>query len=229
MVNNHLSSILKWIFKNKPGSSGWFIQKEKQYGGMHTNIPRRKVSSLDPRSSIEIVTGGMTGGDRMSHHGYARYYEKYLVPYIESKNHLTVVEVGVLKGVGLAIWCDLFPHSRVMGFDIDLSHFQDNYENLKGRGGFSLNSPEVYEFDQFIDNTHLINDIVGNNKIDIIIDDGFHSVESILTTINSVKGHLSDFFVYFIEDNSEVSGFISDMYSSFNVDSFGELTILTSK
>ena len=92
---------------------------------------------------------GMTGGDRMLHHGYGPTYARYLRPFLGGRN-LTVAEFGILKGTGLAIWCDLFTDARVIGLDIDLGHFEENRSRLARRGAFKQNRPELHEYDQLI-------------------------------------------------------------------------------
>ena len=64
----------------------------------------------------------MRGGDRMLFNGYAKDYSRYLKSF-DCDRRLIVAEFGILRGNGLAIWCDLFPNARVLGFDIDTSHF----------------------------------------------------------------------------------------------------------
>ena len=56
----------------------------------------------------------------MLHNGYAKYYSKYLTKYldeakIDSNQRLVIAEVGILRGNGLAIWCDLFPEFKDSG------------------------------------------------------------------------------------------------------------------
>lgn len=128
------------------GSADWLARTEIVYGGYVTDVARRKVSIHDGRSTEQLTFGGMTGGDRMFHHGYGMTYARYLALFV-GQSGLTVAEFGILKGTGLAIWCDLFPNARVIGFDIDLSHFLDNRTSLERRGAFQKNAPEVYEFD----------------------------------------------------------------------------------
>ncbi len=140
---------------------------------------------------------------------------------------MTLVECGILKGTGLAIWCDLFPEGRVIGLDIDLGHTKTNMENLVARGAFRSNRPELYEFDQFADNEDYLESILQGDSIDIFIDDGFHSVESILCTMKSAKKHLADQFVYVVEDNKDVHKHIRETYPEFSVESHGELTIVS--
>ena len=69
--------------------------------------------------------------------------------------------------------------------------------------------------------------VLKGDPVDICIDDGFHSVESILTTMRSVLPYLAETFIYFIEDNKAVHREIRMTYPDFTIDSSGELTIVT--
>ncbi len=201
-------------------------EKEKLYGGIITNVPRNKVSQFDPRTPEELKIGGMVGGDRMSHHEYAKKYAEYLFPIKEQGDPEILAEVGILTGVGLAIWCDIFPKTKIIGLDIDLDHMKNNMENLLNRGAFRLNKPELYEFDQLTNNIDYLESILKNKKISICIDDGLHSDESILKTLSSFLPHLTNDFTYFIEDNSEVYKKIVTSYPNLKVKNYGELTIV---
>ncbi len=228
---NRIERFLYLLKYPKPvkGSAKWLVQTEMKYGGFVTGVRRTKVSSDDPRSKEEVLKGGMTGGDRMYHHLYARKYAKYLKPIVSKEEAITLVEVGILKGTGLAMWCDLFPSSRIIGLDIDLSHTKNNMNFLQSKGAFINGEPELYEFDQFKDNRELIEKILNGDKIDVLIDDGFHSVESILTTLKSVLPYLSEKFVYIIEDNEEVHTQLKKIHSNFMVDYSNMLTIVVPK
>ena len=197
---------------------------------MVTNVVRNKTSPHDPRSKQELKKGGMMGGDRMLHHGYASLYSSYLLPFIQQENRpLTICEFGILKGTGLAIWCDLFPKSRCIGFDIDLGHYKANIENLRSLGAFSANSPEVHDYDQFVYSAEFIGNVLNGDKIDICIDDGCHSEKTILTTIESVLPHVNERFVYFVEDNKSIWEMIKSLYPQFVVNSHCELTVIKNK
>lgn len=217
------------IISPKKGSARWLVQSEIKYGGFVTGVKRNKISSSDPRKKEEILKGGMTGGDRMYNHLYAGRYAKYLNLVTRKGNPVTLIEVGILKGSGIAMWCDLFPSSRIIGLDIDLSHVYNNMNFLKSRGAFKQNEPELYEFDQYEDNQQLLEDFLNGVTIDVFIDDGFHSMETILTTILSVLPHLAKEFVYFIEDNEEVHIQLKKLYPNFLIEYSNRLTIITPK
>lgn len=213
----------------EPGTAEWLVAAERHYGGYVDRVKRRKVSPNDPRKPEEIATGGMIGGDRMSaqHHGYAAKYAEYLLPAVRSGRHVVLVEVGILKGSGLATWSDLFPKGRIIGFDIDLSHTRANMENLKARGAFKNSNMELHEFDQLLDNRSMLRNILGRDKIDVLIDDGAHTEAAILATMRSVQPHLAEDFVYLIEDNETVASSIAAEFPDLTLDRCGELTVAT--
>jgi hypothetical protein len=183
------------------GSAEWLIRSEVGYGGLVTGVARRRVSPLDTPRCLAPLLG---------------------------ESSLTVAEFGILTGTGLAIWCDLFPGARVIGFDIDLSHFEENRATLLRRGAFRKNQPELHEYDQLIDNRERLGEVLGGQTLDVVIDDGLHSAESIVTTWRSVAPHLSRRFVYFIEDYDGLLDQCSGEFSQFDCRAFGMLTVVSS-
>lgn len=102
-------------------------------------------------------------------------------------------------------------------------------DNLLSLGAFSINSPEIYEYDQYVYSSEYLGEILNGDKINICVDDGNHSEITILTTLASVLPHLNNKFVYFIEDNRLVHRKIKLMYENLTVHSNGQLTVITSK
>lgn len=184
-----------------PGTASWLCEREKHYGGLQSNVERRRVSPADPRTETELRLGGMLGGDRMcpERHGYAPFYEKQLRPFFE--RDVVLLEVGILRGTGLALWADLFPNGRILGLDIDLSHVHENMATLRSKGAFSKNNVELHEFDQLVDGDEKMASILQGRKIDIAIDDGLHNADSIKNTFTSIFPHLKENSVYICEDN----------------------------
>ena len=170
----------------------------------------------------------MQGGDRMLHHGYARKYSEHLARF-NQEERLVIAEFGILRGIGLAIWCDLFPNSRILGLDIDLSHPNDNMSDLVKKGAFSRNKPELHRYDQFVYSEDLVGEILQGDTIDICIDDGCHFNEAIMCTMRSVMPHMSSAFLYFVEDNRSVFDEIEQEYPGFNLESAGNLVIMRSQ
>lgn len=191
---------------------------------------RNHTSDLDPRRPEEYSAGYVRkgekflpthiGGDRMSmkYHGYSIPYSYYLQKFSEvcSKKRPVIVEVGVLRGVGLAIWCDLFPEARVIGLDLDPGIFLANKENLIEMGAFKKNDPEIHYFDQFEDNRLSLEDVLQGDVVDVVIDDGAHTEEAILKTASSIQPYLSDEFLYFVEDFGNLGVIFEERFAGFS-------------
>ena len=90
-------------------------------------------------------------------------------------------------------------------------------DNLLQLGAFRKNQPELFEYDQFVYSADYLKEILDEDQIDICIDDGDHSDESILTTLESVSTQLSKEFVYFIEDNQWAHRMIRSDYERYTV------------
>jgi hypothetical protein len=212
-----------------PGSVEWLILSEAWYGGFHKDVRRNRVSPLDPRPPQELQAGGMEGGDRMSplHHGYARAYARHLAPFVRAGGELTLVEVGILRGTGLAVWSDLFPRAQVLGLDVDLSHYRGNEELLRGRGAFAAGNVRVAEFDQYAPDVGAVGALLAGRRIDVFIDDGCHADEAILRTLEAARGFLADRFVYFIEDNDTALPTLRARFPAYRYDRRGPLTVVT--
>ena len=214
--------------KATPGTADWLIQTEIRFGGFAEFVTIEKLSPHDRRNVEGFDPRPCTGGDRMLHHQYATHYANFLRPFVQDRDRRFVIcEFGILKGTGLAIWCDLFPNARCIGLDVDLSNFEKNIDNLRHLGAFRHNTPEVFEYDQFVYSADFLNEILDGDKIDICVDDGNHSDESILTTLDSVSPHLSKEFVYFIEDNQWVHRKIQSDYERYTIFSDSSLSVLT--
>lgn len=204
------------------GSWQWLALSELQYGGYKPG-----VASDDNR-----------GGDRMSPfdgqfcHGYGFSYAEFLKPLIPRRMaRLTLVEIGILNGSGLAIWCDLFPNARVIGLDLDLRNFEKNRSFLESKGALSKNSPELFEFNQLDlpKARNILRDVLGDDKVDIAIDDGCHSIESIKITFDALKPHLNRNFVYFIEDNFETYDALAHQHREYRWSQRGEMVVLRNR
>ncbi len=213
--------------KPERGSVGWLIKTEVKYGGFISDVPRRKVSPLDARTAEALNQGGMIGGDRMLHHKYAPTYAQFLKPFL-NQNKLRCAEFGILKGTGLAIWCDLFPDARVIGFDIDPAYFEANRENLRKLGAFSENSPEIYFYDQLVDGRDILAKVFDQETLDVVIDDGLHSLEAIIKTWRTVRPFLSQRFVYFVEDYPGLLEQSGTEFASFECKELGMMTVIYS-
>jgi len=211
----------------------WLIDTEQKYGGLF-KIKQESFSPKDPRPKKIQKNYGGRGGDRMSEnqHNYADAYSRYLANMLDKP--ITLIELGILRGTGIAIWSDLFPEGRIIGLDINLTYFKNNLQNLYNLGAFKNNNIEYYEFDQYEDNTKFLEGLLGNNKVDVFIDDAAHVDTAMNYTFENVLPFLNKGFVYFIEDtngkfdkNKSTENTLRKKYPQFKIEAAGRLLIIS--
>ena len=176
--------------------------------------------------------GSATGGDRMNEffHCYSDVYARYLEPIRKSNRKLIILEIGILNGTGLAIWDEYFVNKKIYGFDYDLRNFEQNKSKLLELGAFLKKLPTLKFYDQFADNSKTLEETFGSQKLDVVIDDAYHSDESIINTFDELQKYLSESFVYFIEDNRTAWKKLRTKYPQYNFDyNDNELTVVTKK
>lgn len=189
---------------------------ELKYGGYVTDVTAI-INSVDVS---RFYDGNLTGGDRMNvfFHNYSKEYSWYLKPLRISRKQINVLEVGILKGTGLAVWDEYFDNKKIYGFDYDLGNFYENKNNLIKLGAFKKQLPTLKFFDQFSDNSNTLNTIFASEKIDVVIDDAYHSDESIINTFTELQPYLNVQFIYFIEDNSSAYKKLEIKFPQYNFD-----------
>lgn len=198
---------------------------ERKYGGVE-RVKRRAVSPHDPRIRkarvVEAIPGSMLSGARfLPRTGYADMYSRHL----DKSGRFVMVELGILLGVGLAVWSDVFPEARIIGLDVDTSLFAK--EELEARGAFRSNRPEVHFLDELGRcATMRLERILKGEKIDVMIDDALHDDNSILRALEIFLPFMADGFVYFIEDNGTVDQAVRDTYPHLSVERTGRLTVV---
>lgn len=163
-----------------------------------------------------------TGGDRMGgpgrRHRYAQHYSDHL-----PMDPKVVIELGVFKGTGLAIWCDLYPRACVIGLDIDLSNFQENKQRLIELGAFRHNQPQIYQFNKYKDD---LGTILNGQSVDVLIDDSCHKTEGIVLFLKNNIHHVSDTGVIFVEDNTKVHKRLIGTFPDYQIHPNHNMTIM---
>lgn len=200
---------------------------EAQYSGGPTRVPRRKVSQMDPRlrgGGVENIRGTMQSGARfIDGTGYGDVYAERLADFPDRR--FVMVEMGTLLGVGLAVWCDVFPKARVIGLDVDILTL--DMAALRERGAFELNSPALHFLDELHEDAgRRMERILRAERIDVFIDDALHDTPSILTAMAVMMPFMADQFLYFVEDNASCHKQIRNAYPELAVENFGRLTVV---
>ena len=131
---------------------------------------------------------------RVITHSYANFYG----PILNSRRHTVanVLEIGVWRGGSLTGWANYFDNANVYGID-NVNMFDINRHD----GVHDITLPENATFicdDAY--NPFVLEKHFSNIKFDVIIDDGPHTKESQLFTLNYFRDKMRKNGVIFIED-----------------------------
>tara|TARA_R110000868_G_scaffold63957_4_gene192541 strand:- start:4717 stop:5322 length:606 start_codon:yes stop_codon:yes gene_type:complete len=146
----------------------------------------------------DFLNQGYTEGgtDKNSYHSYIEnFYEKEFETYKESK--IDLLEIGIETGGSLKLWKEYFLSSNsIVGLDISDEKIDQRYKNIDG---VTMYFDDAY--DKNVSDTF--------DKFDIIIDDGPHTLESQLKSIELYLPKLKDGGLFIIEDVQSIEWFDS--------------------
>lgn len=187
--------------------------------------------------------------DKMTPNGYHHLYVKLLEPIKEKVTNVLeiglgttdptlvsnmnfAVSTGYQTGNSLRVWREFFPNANVYGIDVDeKAIFQEDRITT-----FACDSMNVSKMQNIL--TPL------DKKFDLIIDDGLHTLEGNLGTLESTLPYLADDGIYIMEDINQYNdvyieqllssnrfrklteGYKLELYSGFTFD-FSRIIILT--
>jgi hypothetical protein len=123
--------------------------------------------------------------DKVTHHGYHRFYDYFLIPI---KNHkMNILEVGVDDLRSLKMWLDFFPNANIYGVDINKKDFTYSRGSI-----FKADQSKKKDLEKVVKKT---------GKCKFIIDDGSHVPQHQLLTFNYLFNECLEFGgIYIIED-----------------------------
>lgn len=158
--------------------------------------------------------------DKMNPNGYHHLYVELLEPI---KNRVTnVLEVGIgttdpalvsnmnfavktgyQTGNSLRVWKEFFTNANVYGIDIDVNAiFQEDRITT-----FACDSRDVPKMQSILNSV--------NKRFDLIVDDGLHTLEGNLGTLESTLPYLADDGIYIMEDvNQHNDMYIDELLSN---------------
>jgi hypothetical protein len=218
-----LKSTLYCHLSREPLSVGWLIATERKFA---PSIEKDAPILSDHDGRQEDIE---QGGDKMGfeRHAYAPFYQEHLKRFIGKP--ITLVELGVFRGSGLAVFAEIFPPpSLLIGLDIEPARYNGHKDNLIRRGAFKHGAPAVYKFDAYAPDISVLERALGGRSIDIFIDDGPHATDSINIVAEVVKPCLSGRYLYVAEDNPEVAGLLEQTLGASEVGRYRGLSYATS-
>jgi hypothetical protein len=140
-------------------------------------------------SLIDLVDNSTT--DKNTTHTYLEVYQDLLVGKKDTAKY--VLEVGISLGGSIKLWHDFFTNATVYGLDI--IPIETLWDEIKNKDRIILECFDAYNEDFF--NTQLLNK---NIKFDFMLDDGPHTLESMIQFINLYSQIMTDDGILIIED-----------------------------
>jgi len=137
--------------------------------------------------------------DKNTVHSYTDVYHELFKPLKDKQ--ISLLELGVLKGYSLQVWREYFLHGDIHGVDIKLLPHTKNLDL----------SIHLYEEDAY---SHSFLSFLNNKKFDIIIDNGPHTKESMITVAKNYPYYLSSTGILIIEDIQHI-GWCVDIINAF--------------
>ncbi len=129
---------------------------------------------------------GLVGGDKCVRHNYCEKYERHLQTWRDKKFKL--LEIGVMEGRSLKMWKDYFPRADIIGIDI----LEDCKKYESERIQVEIGSQADKSFLQNLCDKY--------GTFEIIIDDGSHLWNDIISSFNFLFPRLAGGGHYVIED-----------------------------
>ena len=141
-------------------------------------------------SLSDIVDNNKT--DKNTVHSYLDLYQQLLFNKKETAKN--VLEIGIDRGGSIKLWNDFFVNANVYGLDI--MDINSVWEEIKNKEKILLyTSINAYNNDFFMNNF-----LNKNIKFDFMLDDGPHSLESMILFIKLYSQLLTDDGILIIED-----------------------------
>ena len=138
----------------------------------------------------EIVDNSRT--DKNTWHSYLPLYQNLLISKKETAKN--VLEVGVSQGGSIKLWSDFFTNAKVYGLDIIKD--EEMWEGIKNKENIIIHaSTDAYNPYFFIDNF-----LNKNIKCDFMLDDGPHTLKSMIQFIKLYSNIMTDDGILIIED-----------------------------
>jgi len=135
--------------------------------------------------------------DKNTVHSYLPLYQTLLSGKKETA--LNVLEVGIYRGGSIKLWGDFFTNATVYGLDITDEHIA--CESIKTHERIRLYT-SVNAYDTNFVTSEFINNAV---KFDFLLDDGPHSLESMIKFIQLYSNLMTDDGILIIEDVQDSS------------------------
>jgi precorrin-6B methylase 2 len=141
--------------------------------------------------AAENFVGTDKGGYPGEHDYVKGFYDKEFARYQDKE--ISLLEIGIFGGASLVLWSKYFEKGNIIGIDIQ-DNVPDKYKNID-RVTHIIKDAYTYEVAESL------------GKFDIVIDDGPHTLDSMIQCIRLYLDKVNDGGILVIEDVQDVEWF----------------------
>lgn len=141
-------------------------------------------------SLVEIVDNSRT--DKNTLHSYLVLYQRLLISKKDTAKN--VLEIGIYNGGSIKLWHDFFINATVYGLDI--MHINNVWDGIKNNDKIILHTSNNAYDDNFFKSQFLDKNI----KFDFMLDDGPHTLDSMIKFITLYSQIMTSDGILIIED-----------------------------
>ena len=158
-------------------------------------MANRKITIDYRMSLIDLIDNTKT--DKNTVHSYLELYQRLLAP----KEHTAknVLEVGIYDGGSIKLWSDFFTNATVYGLDIMPK--TKVWEKIQNNPNIRLYTEQNAYDDAFFQKTFLDENI----RFDFMLDDGPHTLDSMLQFIRLYSQIMTEDGILIIEDVQSIN------------------------
>ena len=156
--------------------------------------------------------------DKATHHKFTDYYHSILSEIRYDK--LNVLEIGISFGGSLKMWEEYFINSKIYGCDIvsELDRLKNNSRNIY----FDYNRTKTFVINQEKKDDLLLLP----NNLNLIIDDGGHTMLQQQVTLNVMIDKLIENGIYILEDLHTSKPYFNDFQDYGRTDTNNTINLL---
>lgn len=154
--------------------------------------PKSRLNEVSAPALAELADHSRT--DKNTTHSYLPLYDQLLSLRRETAKN--VLEIGVQDGGSIKMWHDYFPQAQVYG--VDIMEKSKIWSDLRQDRITLYTQSDAYA-------QHFIENILGNKRYDVIVDDGPHTLASMLVVMTEYSRLLADDGILIIEDVQDLS------------------------
>ena len=137
---------------------------------------------------LKLINNDKT--DKNTTHSYIELYEELL--HKKKYTAKNILEIGIQRGGSIKLWHDYFINATIYGLDI--IPLTETWDKIRCEPRIKLGRFDAYN------ETFFINNFLGKVKFDMMLDDGPHTLESMIQFIELYTQVMADDGILIIED-----------------------------